>query len=337
MVTTPPPRLDPEHALALAADKVVAADKILLSCHLGPDGDSVGSMVALASLLRAQGKEATLYNPDLVPRRLKWMPLVKTWVNKLKPETRYQLTIVVDCGDPQLLGDSFPDADKTGEVVVLDHHTSVRPFGDLYVCDPAASSVGVLVARLAQRLGWPITADAAVGIYVSLISDTGSFRYSNTNAEALRLAAELVEGGLDPWFVTERMGERAPLSRYKLLALALETLETTHEGRIAFMTITKEMVKRTGSGWDETEGMVNYTRAIAGVECGVLLTPAKRGGTRVSMRSKGRLVDAGAVCEALGGGGHRGAAGCTVAAPLAEARAKIEEALAAALAAPPAP
>jgi bifunctional oligoribonuclease and PAP phosphatase NrnA len=325
---------DLDRDLALAAGKIAAAKKVLVTCHLGPDGDSVGSMVALTALLRARGVEVTLLSQDLIPRNLKWLPLARTAIQRLKKNARFELTVVVDCGDPKLLGKEFPPPEVTGEIVVLDHHASGRPFGDLFVCDPAASSVGVMVARIARHLGWELGREAALGIYVSLVTDTGSFRYANTNAEALRLAADLVEGcGVDPWRISERLGERGSLARYRLLAAALSTLETTQEGRLAFMTVTQEMVDSAGAAWDDTDGLVNYTRAIRGVECGILITPAKRGGVRVSLRSKGRLIDAGAVCLPLGGGGHTGAAGCTLPCDdLAAVRKTVEEALAAALA-----
>jgi phosphoesterase RecJ-like protein len=189
-----------------------------------------------------------------------------------------------------------------------------------------------MVHRLAARLGWPLTADAALALYVSLFTDTGSFRYANTNAEALRLAAVLVEQhGVGPWAVSERLSEQGTLARCRLLAAALATLEPALGGHVVFMTITDEMVKAAGASWDDTDGMVNHARSIRGVECGVLVTPAKRGGVRVSLRSKGHLLDAGAVCLALGGGGHRGAAGCTLSGDLAGARTTVEAALAAAL------
>lgn len=318
--------------LAHAADRLAAAKKVLLTCHRGPDGDSVGSMVALAALLRAREVPATLYNPDLVPRRLKWLPQVKTLVHRLRKDARYDLTVVVDCGDRKLLGDQFPAPSVTGELVVLDHHATVAPFGDVFVCDPSASSVGVLVARIARHNGWEINRDAALGIFVSLVSDTGSFRYSNTNAEAFALAAELTAGGVDPWVISERMNERVPMARYKLLSAALAGMELVHDGVVCVMTVTHEMVRAAGAVWEHSEGLVDYARAIDGVDCGVLITPAKRGGTRVSMRSKGRLIDAGAVCATLGGGGHAGAAGCTVDADLPTTRARVEAALAAALA-----
>jgi phosphoesterase RecJ-like protein len=291
-------------------------------------------MVALASLLRTREKHATLYNPDLVPRVLKWMPHTKTLIHKIKKDTRYDVTVVVDTGDRKLLGDKFPAPEVTGDLIVLDHHASGVPFGDLYYCDPSASAIGVLVARIAEILSWSLDEDAAVGIFVALISDTGSFRYSNTSAEAFELAARLVrDHELDPWYVHERMSARVPLRRYKLLSAALGTIELACDGEVAFMTITQQMVKAASATWEDTEGMVNYTRSIDGVDCGVLITPAKRGGVRVSLRSKAHKIDAGAVCKELGGGGHPGAAGCTLEGTLEEARKTIEAALAKALAA----
>jgi phosphoesterase RecJ-like protein len=258
--------------------------------------------------------------------------MTRTLIHRLPRSARFDATVVMDCGDPKLLGPSFPPREVTGPLVVIDHHASGRPFGDVFYCDPEAASVGVMVHRLATRLGWPLTADAALALYVSLFTDTGSFRYANTNAEALRLAAVLVEQhGVGPWAVSERLSEQGTLARCRLLSAALGTLEPALGGHVVFMTITDEMVKAAGATWDDTDGMVNHARSIRGVECGVLVTPAKRGGVRVSLRSKGHLLDAGAVCLALGGGGHRGAAGCTLSGDLAAARVTVEAALAEAL------
>jgi phosphoesterase RecJ-like protein len=324
----------PEGAAALllrAAEHVAAAEHVLLTCHRHPDGDAVGSLSALAALLRVNGKRFTLYNPDPVPRLLKWLPFGRSFRQALAPDARYQLTVVVDCGDARLLGSELRSPALTGPMVVLDHHPVGVPFGDVYVCDPGAASVGVLVARLARLLGWRIDRQAALGLYVSLSSDTGSFRYASTNAEALRLAAELVELGVDPWDVAERLYERSSMGRYRLLREALATVERRLDGKVAFMSITHEMVKHARASWDDSIDLVSYARALDGVECGVLLTPAKSGGTRVSMRSKGRAIDAGAVCAGFGGGGHHGAAGCVVDGDVPDVMARIEAALAEAL------
>jgi bifunctional oligoribonuclease and PAP phosphatase NrnA len=317
--------------LGEVAERIAAASSVLVTCHRGPDGDSVGSMIALAALLRQQGKSAVLYSRDLVPRRLKWLPLCRGFVRKLAEGARFDVTVVMDCADQKLLGSWFPGPAMTGELIALDHHTSAQPFGDIYLCDPEAASTGVLVARIARHLSWPISTEAALGLYVSLVSDTGSFRYSNTNAEALALASLLIERGVDPWDISERLFERASLARYRLLASALSGLELVLEGKVALMTITDEMIKQSGAAWEDSIDMVNYARGLAGVECGVLFTPARRGGVRVSLRSKGRDVDAGAVCALFGGGGHRGAASCMLDCDMAEARERALGALAEAL------
>ena len=316
--------------LARVAEHIAAAEHVLLTCHR-PDGDAVGSLSALAALLRVHGKRFTLYNPHPIPRLLKWLPFGRSFERTLAPDARYQLTVVVDCGDARLLGSELFSPAVTGPMVVLDHHPVGVPFGDICVCDPGAASVGVLVARLVRLLGWRIDRQAALGLYVSLSSDTGSFRYASTNAEALRLAAELVEQGVEPWDVAERLYERATAGRYRLLREMLATLERRLDGKVAFMVITHEMVKNANASWDDSIDLVSYTRALEGVECGVLLTPAKSGGTRVSMRSKGRTIDAGAVCATFGGGGHHGAAGCVVDGDMPLVKARVEAALAAAL------
>lgn len=313
-----------------AVGRIADARKVMVTCHLGPDGDSLGSMVALGSLLRAHGREVVLFNPDPAPRNLRFLPGLDTL--QKQPGGPHDLTLVVDCGDIQLLGPRFPGRDVTGPLVVIDHHAASRPFGDVYLCDPGAASVGVLVARIAARLGWELTPEAATGIFVSLVSDTGSFRYANTNAEAFQLAAGLVsDRGVDPWGVAQKLGEEVPLPRYRLLAAALGALVLEHGGKVAVLVVTDEMVRAAGAKWEHSEGLVNYARAIEGVEVGVLLAPAASGGgTRVSLRSKGR-VDAGAICAPLGGGGHRGAAGCLLPVGLAEARKTILEAIGPAL------
>ncbi|MBT8492203.1 MAG: DHH family phosphoesterase, partial [Deltaproteobacteria bacterium] len=210
-------------SLEQIASKLAAADRILLTSHRGPDGDGVGSMVALAAILRGLGKRATLHSSDPVPRNLKWLPHVKTWTRKLRAESKYQVTVVVDCGDPKLLGPKFPKPEVSGELLVLDHHANARPFGDLFFSDPQAAATGVLVARLAEVAGWELNHEAALGIWVALVSDTGSFRYSNTNTEALALAARLVGAHqVSPWTVSENLDERVPLKRYRLLAKVLD-------------------------------------------------------------------------------------------------------------------
>jgi phosphoesterase RecJ-like protein len=309
----PPARLpNVEEALTQACDRLRDAQRILLTSHRRPDGDGTGSMCGLASLLRAVGKTAVIYSVDPIARRYKWMPLANTCVHTIPFDERFDCTIVVDCADISLLGDTLPPPEVCGTLITLDHHASGHPFGDIPVWDPAASAVGVLVHRIAQRLGWKLTPEAAVPLYVSVISDTGGFRHANTNAEALHVGSSLVAAGVVPSTIAASLDERPSPGKLRLLGSVLSTLELHCAGRVGVLTVTTEMVEGARASWEDIEGMVNWGRNAEGAQVGVLLTTAKGGGVRVSMRSRSDRVDVGKVCMTLGGGGHPGAGGCHI-------------------------
>ncbi|MGE5183301.1 MAG: DHH family phosphoesterase [Acidobacteriota bacterium] len=301
---------NPAEALERACARLRQATRILLTSHRRPDGDGTGSMAGLASLLRAQGKTATIYSVDPIARRYRWLPLVSGTVHTIPFDERYDCTIVVDCADISLLGDTLPPPEVCGTLITLDHHASGRPFGDIAVWDPTAAAVGVLVHRIAEREKWPVTPEAAVPLYVSLISDTGGFRHANTNAEALSVGAELIRAGVVPATIAASLEERPSPGKLRLLGSVLSTLELCCAGRAGVLSVTTDMVEGARASWEDIEGMVNWARNVEGVQVGVLLTTAKGGGVRVSMRSRNERIDVGKVCMMLGGGGHPGAGGC---------------------------
>jgi len=323
-----------DESLAIAARHHASARRVLLASHRRPDGDGTGSMAALALLLRRAGAHATIYAPDLVPRRYKWVPAAKTALQRLPGDVAFDVTVVVDCADLELLGDSLPPPARLGLMISLDHHASGKPFGDVAVCDPTVAACAVLVARIAKLNAWPLDPPMATALYVSLISDTGGFRHANTNVEALTLAAELVAAGAEPHAIAQRLEERSTPGKLRLIGLALATLELACDGKVAMLTVTGEMVAASGGTWDDSEGLVYWARGVEGVQVGVVLTTARGGGIRASMRARGERVDAGAICLSLGGGGHPGAAGVHLDTDLATAKARVFEALAAALAEP---
>ena len=327
--TTEPVRTvaDVEEALGKACDVLRNAQRVLLTSHRRPDGDGTGSMAGLASLLRALGKTAVIYSVDPIARRYKWLPLVNTVVQTIPFDERFDCTIVVDCADVSLLGDTLPPPEVRGVLITLDHHASGHPFGDIAVWDPAAAAVGVLVVRIAEREGWPITPEAAIPLYVSLISDTGGFRHANTNAEALHVGSTLIENGVVPSTIAASLEERPSPGKLRLLGSVLSTLELHCAGRVGVLSVTTEMVDGARASWEDIEGMVNWGRNVEGVQVGVLLTTAKGGGVRVSMRSRSEKVDVGRVCITLGGGGHPGAGGCHVNDTLAATKEKVVRAL----------
>jgi bifunctional oligoribonuclease and PAP phosphatase NrnA len=318
--------------LQRTAEKLAAANRVLLTSHRRPDGDGTGSMCGLASLLRAAGKTAVIYSVDPIARRYRWLPLVSSVVSSLPFDERFDCTIVVDCADESLLGNTLPPPEVRGTLITLDHHASGHPFGDIAVWDPGAAAVSVIVARLADMLNWPLTIEAAVPLYVSLISDTGGFRHANTNAEALRVAAELVHAGVVPSTVASSLEERASHSKLRLLGSVLSTLEIHCDGKVGMLTVNSDMVERSGASMEDIEGMVNWGRNVEGVAVGVLLTAAKGGGVRVSMRSRSDKLDVGRVCMTLGGGGHPGAGGCHLAVETSVAKERVIAALAKAVA-----
>jgi bifunctional oligoribonuclease and PAP phosphatase NrnA len=314
-------------ALAQACEQLRAAKRVLLTTHRRPDGDGTGSMAGLASLLRAQGKEAVIYSVDPIARRYKWLPLVSTTVHTISFDERFDCTVVVDCADVALLGDTLPPPEMCGTLITLDHHASGHPFGDIAVSDPSAAAVSVIVHRIAEAEGWPLTVEAAVPLYVSLISDTGGFRHANTNAEALRVGSELIRAGVVPATIAASLEERPSPGKLRLLGSVLSTLELHCAGRVGVLSVTTDMVDGARASWEDIEGMVNWARNVDGVQVGVLLTTAKGGGVRVSMRSRSERIDVGRVCMTLGGGGHPGAGGCHMPGDLAATKDRVVRAL----------
>jgi phosphoesterase RecJ-like protein len=326
-VTAPIEVPDVEVAMERACDKLRNSERILLTSHRRPDGDGTGSMAGLASLLRARGKTAVIYSVDPIARRYKWLPLANTTVHTIPFDERFDCTVVVDCADIALLGDTLPPPEVCGTLITLDHHASGHPFGDIPVWDPSAAAVGVLVHRIAVREGWPVTPEAAVPLYVSLISDTGGYRHANTNAEALYVGSELIKAGVVPSTIAASLEERPSPGKLRLLGSVLSTLELHCAGRAGVLSVTTEMVEGARASWEDIEGMVNWGRNVDGVQVGVLLTTAKGGGVRVSMRSRSDRIDVGKVCMTLGGGGHPGAGGCHLSGDLITTKDKVVRAL----------
>jgi phosphoesterase RecJ-like protein len=312
----------PEESLPLVVEALRTARRVLLTMHRGPDGDGLGSALALACALRELGREVTVYNPDELPYNFRFLRGADQVVTSLPATAAFDVTIATDSGSPDRLGPDVPPAPRRGVLINLDHHITTLPFGDLNYVDPAAAAVGVLAFKIIAGLGHPLSHDAAECIYASILADTGCFRYSSTDPECLRIAAALLEAGVDPWEMTVRVYEQQPLARMKLLAEVLSTLAV--HGKLATITIKNEMIARTGTGTDLTDGFINYARSVDGVEVAAAFREPHQQGApwHVSFRSRGR-VDVAAIAQKFGGGGHRNAAGCSIAGDEGAVRARI--------------
>ena len=313
---------------ARAVSLVEEGRRFLLTCHLRPDGDALGSMLGLAAVLRALGKEVVMFNVDPVPEYLRFLPRAVEVLRAAPLGEPFDATFVTDTASRALLPAELPPAEVTGPWVVVDHHAAHDGFGDVVVRETDAVATGEVVLRLMADLGVErVPPDAAVPLYTAIVTDTGGFRYQGTTPTTMRLAADLMEAGADPWTVAYNVFEGWAPARMKLLGAVLETLDTSHAGRVAVLTVTRATMARTGADDDMVEGLVNYARMLAGVEVAALvwewrLTEDGVASTKVSLRSRGN-VDVSRVAVALGGGGHRSAAGATVRGALEDVRARV--------------
>lgn len=301
-------RVDDEGAVERVAEILRSARRVLLTTHLSPDGDGVGGVLALALLLRSRGVEVLAYLRDPVPYNLNFLPGREQIVHEIPETARFDATCVLDTNAEALIG-ALPPRERLGTVVLIDHHRKQEPFADVAFIDPESASVGEMLYRLAKKLPARLTRDIAKNIYCSIFCDTGGFRYSSTNPMAFRVAAEMLELGVDAWEMTSHLQESHPAARQHLLGEVLRTLTLSDDGRCAAIFLSREMFSRWGASEELTDGFINFARGIAGVEVAVQFLEREPGGYQVSFRSRGR-VDVSQIARALGGGGKRRAAGC---------------------------
>jgi phosphoesterase RecJ-like protein len=313
----------PSENLPRVVDALRSARRILLTMHRGPDGDALGSALALGCALREMGREVVVYNPDELPYNFRFLCGASQVATSLPPDAAFDVTVSTDAGSFERLPPDVPKGSARGIFLNLDHHMTTEPFGDINYVDPEAASVGILAYKIIRALNHPISRDAAECIYASILADTGCFRYSSTDPECMRIAAELIEAGVEPWEMTVRVYEMQPLARMKLLAEVLNTLEV--HGKLATITITQEMLDRAGRHMELTDGFINYARSIDGIEVAASFSEPEEGGAwRVSFRSRGR-VNVAAIAQQFGGGGHHNAAGCSIDGEERIVRARIAE------------
>ncbi|HZW36305.1 MAG TPA: bifunctional oligoribonuclease/PAP phosphatase NrnA [Candidatus Deferrimicrobiaceae bacterium] len=300
-------------------------DRFLIACHENPEGDAIGSELALALALRKMGKTATVLNADPVPGNLAFLPGAGSVVYN-EDGSGYEVAVVVDCGSPERTGRVESELRKPPVLVNIDHHQTNGGCGDYCLIDPEAAATGMLVYRVLSDMGVEIDYDVAVNIYVAVLTDTGSFHYTNSSPEAFHIAGEMIRRGIDPWAVAEQVYETQSLDRLRLLGRVLGSLETASGGRVAAITTMKKDLAEFSARKDFLEGFINYPRSVIGVEVAVAFREEEEGEIRVSFRSKGR-VDVSAVAQAFGGGGHRNAAGCTLRGTLPDVKRRIFGAL----------
>ncbi len=293
--------------------KIDQSRTILVAAHASPDGDAIGSTLALANALREMGKDVVAYNADHLPLEYAFLPGYQAVVSQVENNRKFDAGFVLDAGELSRAGDWIRQSCET--LVNIDHHPYSEDFGEIYYVDTEACSTGTLIYRLLQAGGHEITRDVAICIYTAILSDTGSFRYSNANPEAFRVAGEMVAKGVDPWSISSGLYESQEEQRLRLLAMALPTLRVSDCGMYASVAVTLDMYEKTGAGPEHTDRFINYPRSIRDVEVAIFFRQLAEKNFKVGFRSKGN-IDVGALARAMNGGGHHNAAGATVEGPL---------------------
>lgn len=302
-----------EEGLARVRELILSYRRFVILEHEKPDGDCVGSSLAMTLALEKWGKQALIVSDDPHPVIYDFLPgqehFTRTGYLDLA-DFHADVAVFLDCGEPERCGRALPFAQKAKYWVNIDHHVSNTKFGDAVLVDPSAAATGEILWYVFGELGVNIDAGIAACLYVAVLTDTGSFRYENTTPRALRMAADLVEKGARPQEISELVYEARPLSSVMLLGEALKTLEIHAGGKIACVSVTREMMRRVAATSEDTEGIITYPRSIQGVMVAVQFREADEG-VHVSFRTR-PAVDASRIAERFGGGGHPRAAGALI-------------------------
>jgi len=302
-----------DHAIIEEAARTIAgADELALACHVGPDGDALGSMLGLGIAASNAGKKvvASFGSPYVMPPGLTFLPRDMLVPPREFPESP-RVMVVFDAGSAERLGELGSNASDAGTLVVIDHHVTNEGFGDVAVVDPSAAATGELVYAILRALDWKITPEVAQCLHTALMTDTGRFSYSNTTPQTLRIAAELVEAGAEPNVIGRHVYEEAPFGYLKAVAVAMGRAVLDSELRVVATSISDEDLDAAGIDWGDTENLIDLLRMATEADTAILAKSHADGRVKVSMRSRGE-TDVGGLAAALGGGGHRLAAGFTV-------------------------
>ncbi|MDR3599649.1 MAG: bifunctional oligoribonuclease/PAP phosphatase NrnA [Desulfosporosinus sp.] len=301
------------------------ASTVALFSHVSPDGDCVGSMLAIGLALEKMGKEVSFFNPEPLPSYLMFLP-GSSRIRQDLPSPQKEILMFVDCTDLQRVNLSMSEISPESIVLNLDHHISNQFFGHFNWVDAQASASAEIALILINQLGVEIDRDMATNLYTAIVTDTGCFQYSNTTAQTHRLTAELLEVGLDLAGIHHNIFDQKPLAQIKLLEYALKGLEISVDGQLAVMILSLEDFRECGAEQELSEGLVNHARSIAGVEVAVLLKEVGSQEIKAGLRSN-LWLNVNEIAAQFGGGGHKRAAGCTLKLPMVEAKQSITTAI----------
>jgi phosphoesterase RecJ-like protein len=301
-----------DEALDRAAKAMDGANEVALACHLIPDGDALGSVLALHHVLRAAGRKsiASFPAPFRVAPHYRDLPGLELLTRPEEFPSKPEVMVTFDCGSLERLGGLHPAATAATELIVVDHHVSNDRYGTINVIDPAAAASGVLVRRLIEKLGLELNDEAAVCLYAALVCDTGRFQYETTCPDVFALAGELVAYDVPVSKLSRTLFEEHRFAYLQLLAEAVANAELVREQSFVWASVTQDMLHRHDVSVEEVEGLIDIVRRTAEADVACVLKEEPNGTVKVSLRSVG-AADVRHIAAAHGGGGHRFAAGFT--------------------------
>lgn len=295
--------------------------------HVRPDGDALGSQLAMALSLRQMGKDVRVWNEDGMLQKYSFLPRAELMRQPPAVREAVDVVIALDTAIQNRMGTAIEAVASSKICINIDHHPSNPGYGDLVYIDATAPATGQILFELLKAEKFPIDAEIAENLFVALSTDTGSFQYSNTTARTFAIAAELVAYGVDVGRVSQQLYESYPRRRIELLRELLRTMRFEAGGRVASFSLSLQTAAQLGVLPEDNEGLIDHIRAIQGVIAAVFFEELAGGKVRVSMRSKEPEVDVCAICQQFGGGGHTLAAGARIRGTLAEVEEKVLEAV----------
>ena len=315
----------------VAGHLATAAGPFLVATHRNPDGDAIGSLLAMGRALRNAGRDAIMWHPDVpaVPDELTFLLGPGEAVTSTLPDDLADRTLVVlDCATAGRLSDHPPGA-LGARIINIDHHHDNGRYGDLNLIDGRVSSTAEIVLAVLDAAGWPLDTAIARALHVGLVTDTGRFSYSNVTGDTLRADARLVDAGIDVADIGRRLYENVPIAQIRLLGIAYSRAEVYLDGRLVVAVL--DLDDFAAAGTDDADGVAEALRGVRGAEVGALVRHLHGGGLRASLRAASGRVDVSAIARAEGGGGHRAAAGLTSSSTAPEFVAWLTESVAAQL------
>jgi phosphoesterase RecJ-like protein len=313
-----------DKALKEVAGLLRSKDNFLITAHVNPEGDSIGSQLSMFRILEKMGKKAVMVGNYNVPNNLKFLPGTKSILHEVPEDFHPDVVIILDCPTKERIGKVAEYLNDSQLIMNIDHHVSNEPFGDINWVESGSSSVGEMMYGIIKELDIELDRSIGMALYTAIVTDTGMFNYDNTSKRTHEIAAELIAGGINPKDMHGEIFENKSISQIRLLGKVLTTVKVEEEGRLAYMCITRQMYEAEGVKSVATDEFINYPRSIKGVDVAVFFKERvyEPDMIDISFRSS-KKIDVDEIASRFGGGGHKRASGCLVKGGLEEVKEKV--------------